>query len=277
MGKLHHLLTLALLGAASTAGWGAVTLDTGYDNGGSVYYGFGAPDNYWIKIASYEPPAAVAPVAPARVVNAAGPGWAPVGNARWVSPRTTTNSSPGTSPARPAYSIYRKCFCLLEGFANPQLSFRIRGDDRIQVWLNTVTTQLLAPVNGNIFAPTLPHSGGTSNIGHFRAGRNCLYVLVEDQIGQNAGGINIGHTGFVLSGTVNAAGLMPGAAFGTEGSFGPCGCPGETQSGGGAPGTPTASNDSEVVRSIIRFAESRRLRSLARLSDTEGGASGLGH
>lgn len=252
-------------------------LDTGFNHGNANYYLVGQQDNYWIKIASYEPPTSSVPVAAAFVLNPAIATWGPVPTARWIGPRNTPFSSGGTNVGNPAYSIFRKCFCLLANYTNPQLSIRVRGDDNIHVWLNTVTNTLIAPVMGNYFTnqgPPLayPQPPLNSNPGFFRRGRNCLYVLVEDYLG---------HIGFSLSGTVNAAGLMPGMAFGPEGSFGPCGCPGETGQGGATPtgspaGSPVSDDDAAVVQEIIQFAETRRLRAMAQRRQAAGAGNGPG-
>lgn len=231
-------------------------LNTGYNHATSSLYPPGAADLYWIKIASYEPPAAAVPVAPGRVVPVPYP-YAFINDANWIAPRLSMASTAGTNLARPAYSIFRKCFCLLNGYANPTLSLEIRGDDYVHVWLNSVTNTLVAPTMGNYFASHGPPHQGTAQPQHFRAGRNCVYVLLEDVTGNIA---------FTLAGSVNAAGLMPSPASGNNANFGPCGCPGEPNSTEGGGGTPTASDDREVVRAIIRFAEARRLRTLERLA-----------
>lgn len=244
-------------------------LDTGYNHGSSTYYLLGNADNCWIKIASYEPPAPSVAVAAARVIDPNIASWGSVG-APWIGPRPSPLSSGGTSPANPAYSIFRKCFCLLSNYANPQISIRVRADDNVQVWLNSVTNELISPIIGNYFSGmgpprAYPAAGQPSNPEFFRAGRNCLYVLVEDQLG---------HIGFTLAGTVNAAGLMPGMAFGPDGDFGPCGCPGgNPATGGGAIGQ-AAEGEAETVQAIIRFAEARRLQRLAR-PDFGVGGTGL--
>ncbi len=248
----------------------AEPLNTGYNHGLPGPYPVGAADNYWIKIASYEPPSSgntVVPVGPAWVV-APPTAWTPVPGAQYISPRQTIFSSSGTSPARPAYSIYRKCFCLLPGFANPRLEFRARGDDNMQIWFNSMRNTLVAPGAGNFNVNDGPvYHRVTTNMAHFRAGRNCLYVLIEDNVA-------FGATGFSLAGTITAAGLMPGAAFGPEGRFGNCGCPGETTPGGAAPEAATAANDTEMVRAIVQFAESRDLRGSATSRADPGAAAG---
>jgi hypothetical protein len=223
-------------------------LNTGYDHGSNTLYPIGAADNYWIKIASYEPPAPAVAVAPARVVNLGSP-WGTIAGARWIAPRLSSASTSGTNHGRPAYSIYRKCFCLLEGYANPTLSVAVRADDYVQVWLNNVTNTIVGPTMGNYFSSQGGPHQGVAKPDHFRVGRNCIYVLVEDVTGNVA---------FTLAGSVNAAGLMPIPAIGNNGNFGPCGCPSEPNSADGSPGSPTASNGNEAELAIDRSAEERR-------------------
>ena len=223
----------------------------------------GAADNYWIKVASYEPPAGNAPVAPAQVLNITGTGWLgaltyPAGNpSRWVGPRNTASSSPGATPENPAYSLFRKCFCLMPGFQNPRIDFQIRGDNNISAWVNFTTNNLVPAQSGRWNLS--PISASTTNASWFRVGRNCIYVLVEDWGGA---------MGFNLAGTVNAVGLMPVAGAGSDVSFAPCQC-----RSGPAVGTATAvtgigaeeartragtDDDSAVVQAILKIAEERR-------------------
>jgi hypothetical protein len=263
-----------------------LALNTGYNNGAFAAYTIPASqpsnisDQYWIKIASYEPYVASISVSPAWVFNHAWGPWAvpltasattPATQSRWIGPRPVVASSPGASVSNPAYSIFRKCFCLMPGYQNPLLSFQIRGDDNIHVWLNTVTQTLVAPVIGN-WGGGAPRSSAPTNLAMFRTGRNCIYVLLEDNY---AGG----QMGFDLAGTVSAVGLMPIAAQGVEASFHPCRCPsgeagalspdGSTQELGGGPVA-----DAAALREVIRFAEARRLLAVARYFGGSAGGSG---
>jgi len=268
---------LAAVGALifiPTMGSAQLVLNTGYNHvtGGPIT--IGKQDPYWIKIASYEPPTSPIQVDPAWAVIMPS-GFAPpmsipaAGNnplrpSRWLAPRQLPNSTTGpngtgTTAGRPAYSLFRKCFCLLRGFANATLTIEVRADDFVQVWLNHLPNTLVAPAIGQYFlsqggplqgtaqqaGPTLP--------GYFREGRNCLYVLVEDLTGNVA---------FNLVGTVNAAGLMPDPAIGTNGNFGRCGCPSEPLSADENPQSSAASNNSEAIEAMARLVEARRLLAL---------------
>ena len=260
----------ALMFVGSAEASTTMPLDTGYNY--LIFGPYGIPpnlsssvtDQYWIKIASYEPPLSAVTVAPAFVLNPAltSPPWAPLfapAVDRWIGAKSNTLSAPGVSQYTPGYSIYRKCFCLMAGYKNPSISInRVRADDDVQVWLNSVRFTLLGPVSGawwNTPGLTVPTN---NNPQLFRVGRNCLYVLVEDRIG---------HTGFTLTGSVTADGLMPAAASGVEMNFKPCDCPPAQP---GTPGTPGAAVEPEadgaaMLKQIVRIAERRRsdaLRSL---------------
>lgn len=278
----RFLLTAAALSTAipGPALAGTLVLNTGYNNG--VPLAIGQQDQTWIKIASYEPPVS-APVAAAWVISTGG--YSTLPGAQWLAPRSSPLSTTGpnsTSPSRPAYSIFRKCFCLLDT-AGAQLSLRVRADDNVQVWLNSVLNTLAPPQAGQLSSglgipyPSLPQY--PANPHYFRLGRNCIYVLVEDTVANGA-------IGFTLAGTVSAPGLMPNAATGVNGNFGPCGCPTEPNSADVGPGTvgpgtygpgtvapgtfgpgtvghgtPHAdqAGDSAAVQAIVNFAEARRL------------------
>ncbi len=256
------LTTAALLAAMPGPAFaGTLVLNTGYNHNNAGLLPIGQQDQTWIKIASYEPPTTLVTVAPAWVVSPPTP-WIVSSSAQWLGPRMSAAGTSGTSPSRPAYSIFRKCFCLLDGpgpQVNPTINISVRADDNVHVWLNSVTQTLIAPIAGN-------HSGGPAraypsqqfpaNPQYFRAGRNCIYVLVEDNVAPPGNFI-----GFTLIGTVNAPGLMPNPAVGLNGNFGPCGCPSEPNSSEGGHGTATGDqhNDSAAVQGIVDFAEARRL------------------
>lgn len=260
-----HSLALFVV-ALSSPSLGQVSLNTGYNHTNFTVYP--APtgtlstpadrDNFWIKIASYEPPAGTVAVAPAWVLNPSPAPWvAPFPNSRWIGPLNSVFSAGaggtgGTNPVRPAYSIFRKCFCLatLQANQSPTLSFQIRADDYVHVWLNSHLNTLVGPVMGNSSGGLLP-SGSTSNPAMFRAGRNCLYVLVEDYFG--------GHMGFNLTGSVTGPGVLPWAAAGVESIFQPCGCPTPGPATGGASSALSERiDDREMIAAIHAIARSRR-------------------
>jgi hypothetical protein len=237
MRKLHCLLVLALSGTSVAAA--ALPLDTGYNHGTFAPYLPGSTtDNYWIKIASYDPSLASVPVAPASIINGvtpvAGVGAQVLGPNPWAA-------LGGTHISKKGYSLYRKCFCLLST-QGASLGFNVRGDDIIQVWLNSVQYTLAGPTVGNFWTGSLPVTSLPSNEGMFLKGRNCIYVLVEDYWGA---------THFSLSGQVTGPGVMPMAAEGVDMVFKPCHCP-QPQTAGAAPG-----NESAMIASIQQAARIR--------------------
>lgn len=230
-------------------------LNTGYDHGAFAPYPnptspSTTQDNYWIKIASYEPPAPSSPVAPAWVIQKAG-GWSlQFPNTQWIGPRNTNAAPAGSSQNNPAYSIFRKCFCLMKGYKEARLNFQLRADDNVQVWLNSVTNTLVPAQIGN-------HSGTpltAQTMNGFKQGKNCVYVLVEDTLN--------GSMGFNLSGSVSAIGLMPQAAASVNQTFAPCAC--DQQPGAAGAGMKTADEEQATVNQIIKIAEDRRKAAMAR-------------
>ncbi|HEX8626006.1 MAG TPA: hypothetical protein VF782_13150 [Allosphingosinicella sp.] len=243
MRKSTCLVALILLGASGDAfGQTMVPLNTGYNHSNfTVYPAPGSAtvlDNYWVKVAANYPPINV----PAFVINTH-PAWqAPLSGggfpSQWIGSTTPDGKSPPI--AQRPYAIYRKCFCLMPGYQKAELSFQMRGDDFIQVWLNTVTSTIVTAQNGSFSGPPI---SGTAQPSQFRRGVNCLYVLVEDP-----GGIV---SGFNLAGTVSAFGLMPMAAAGRGISFAPCQCEGDRR---------TALEDRATIQAIVKIAEDRQRR-----------------
>lgn len=254
--------SLATTRSASAAT--SVPLNTGYNHHFFEPYPAVPPtsttqDNYWIAIASYPP---ISPnVSPAWVLNITPSPWlSPFPATRWVGPRKTVHSPSGTSHFNPAYTLFQKCFCLLPNFKNPELSFRVRADDTIQAWVNTQLNVVLAPSPANFGGSAFPSI--PSNPEWFRAGRNCLYILLED---------TGGHMGFDLTGTVQADGLATLPGFGPDPtSEFDCPC---TRSGAEPIGKTDSveadrleraeESDAEVVRQLLEFAEDRRLNRAA--------------
>lgn len=248
----------ALLVFSSYAIGQTLQLGTGFDNTLTVQAPYpnppnatsNQPDNYWINIATF--PTTTPAVGPAWVLRSPQAGWWPVllPSSRWISAWQTAASPLVTNPANPGYTIFKKCFCLLPGYQNPNLSFRVRGDNNINAYLNTTLNVVLNPAPGAFNSP-VPLSSLPNNPAWFRTGKNCLYVYLEDQ-----GGL----MGFDLSGTVSAIGLLPTPAMGTNGSFTPCSCPG----GPGPVGVPNAvareagDDEGRIVQEILKIAEARR-------------------
>ena len=232
MRKLHGLLALALLGASSAALGQPLPLNTGFNHSTfTAYTAPGTPDNYWIKVA------AIGTSAPASASVIPHPYWAqpmtlPASSggfaSTWIGPTPTGASPSGQVTA----AIFRKCFCLMPGYKQAQLDFKMRGDDGVAVWLNS-TSHLIVPYQGGSFNG--PAINGTATPSQFQRGRNCVYVLVVD-----TGSVV---TGFNLAGTVSAYGLMPMAAAGTGASFKPCTCEG-----------PAAASEQATIKALVKIA-----------------------
>lgn len=241
MRKLHALLALTLSGASSAAlSQTTLPLNTGFDHSTfSVITSPGVQDKYWIKVAASNAPLGV----PAFVINKHLAWQNPLSGGGFGSSWISSTAPNGTSPPGPQpYAIYRKCFCLMPGYKKADLSFQIRGDDAIQVWLNSITNTIVTGQGGS-FAGNPIQGPGPGLSPQFRTGVNCLYVLVED-----TGSVV---TGFNLAGTVSAYGLMPMASAGAGMSFAPCKCEG---------GPKAMVEDRTTIQAIVRFAEERRRR-----------------
>jgi hypothetical protein len=263
LAKRAHLIVplTALFAFGTTAIAPALPIDTGYNY--LTYGAYPAPplsgnssiqDNYWINVASYQPPSMSATVAPAFVIKDNSP-WSPpyTPNSRWISALPTWNSSPGSSGNDHAWTLFRKCFCLAPNFNSATLSFRARHDESLQIMLNSMTNVLYGPAPAN-FNWTVPVVNvPPAKLQALHAGKNCLYVLLEDTGGA---------MGWDLTGDFNANGLYPYAAAGAQQSF-PCDCgahPGPVPYGTSATAARSSmqADDSDVIAGIVKLAESRR-------------------
>lgn len=259
--KINLITVLVALLLTSSFAMGSTTmpLNTGYNH--SIFQPYAAVfgpsttlDQYWINIASY--PTTSPAVWPAYVIQPHSV-WAPaLPGTNWISARNTFTSGAGVNPENPGYTIFRKCFCLLPGFKDANLSLRVRADDTIQIWLNTQTNQVLAPSWGNLNGT--PLSASTTK--GFRVGKNCVYVLLEDYY--------YGAMGFDLLGSVSADGLLPVPAAGVGQSFEPCACrgqgPAEHAGEVGLTKADAASrlkaedSDEPAIGEIVKLADQRR-------------------
>lgn len=231
-------ITMSTAAASQTT----LPLNTGFNNGVFGLYplpsGPAVRDNYWIKVAASNPPT----LDPTYVVNP-NSAWATALSGGGFSSRWLSNTATGASvPGNPAWAVYRKCFCLMPGYTNPQLSFQLRGDDMVLVVLNSIGNTLV-PLQGGRFGAGQPPIAASAQPSQFHAGVNCVLVLVLD-----TGSVV---SGFDLAGTVSAYGLMPVAASGTGASFAPCQC-------NGSPGGAAAINERAAVQALVRIAEARR-------------------
>lgn len=237
-------------------------LNTGFNHAVGSPYPVGVQDNYWINIASYPPSTPfVAPTGAWTIPSISGVWATPFSNTTWIS-AIPTNVSPATnSVSNPGYTIFRKCFCVQPaslGFPPPipSLTFSVRGDNNIEIWLNSIVNQVVPAQPGRFspfLTPIMVNNYNTPSA--FRTGRNCLYVLLEDQGGS---------MGFNLQGTVNFSGLLL-IASGIDASFAPCIC--------GSQAEPRSKNreaddqqveslisdeDEQIIREILEIREARR-------------------
>jgi hypothetical protein len=209
------------------------------------------PDNYWINIASSFPPATPTTTF---VLNPGSTPWLPLPNANWISARNTVGSASGTSNINPSYTIFKKCYCLLPGYQNVAVRFLARADNNITVWFNDTLHPLL-PASSGHWSSGAPLMSLPTNPSYFHTGRNCIYVLLEDD-----GGL----MGFTMDGNITATwGLLPRPAMGTGQTFEPCTC--NTGPTGVASGNPRAlarkedgGDEQAVVNAIVTIAEARR-------------------
>lgn len=219
-------------------------LNTGYNHGiFAPYAPFSGPgnvaDNYWINIASY--PTTNPPIGSSWVLPQGG--WAvPFPNTHWISAWKTSAGPSGLTPQYPAYTIFRKCFCLSPNFKNATLSFRMRADDHFQVWFNSILNVALPPTPSNHWPGATVAASLPSAPSWFKTGRNCIFVLLEE---------TGGHMGFDLLGSIQADGLAEQPAFGPAQTFG-CPCGDSIQ---GTLGVTEA--DQRIVSDIAHIAEER--------------------
>lgn len=235
MYKSAALLALALAGISSPAFSQALPLNTGFDHSNFTVYPLPGtsplPDNYWIKVAASHGPANV----PAFVIKKHNLWQGPLSGGGFLSQYIGAAHPNGPSPSRSkSYAIYRKCFCLMKGYQNAQMSFQIRGDDVVGVWLNSGSNNILPAQSGNFGGAAI---NGPVAKPKFQTGLNCVYVLVVD-----TGSVV---TGFNLAGSVSAYGLMPMAAAGTGMSFRPCMCE-----------SPAGLSEQATINAIIQVANS---------------------
>lgn len=233
-----------------------VPLNTGYNHALTVdapYAPLPNQDNYWIRIGSGFP--ALSPsVAPAFAISPAF-GWLPpFPNSTWINATNSSISIPGVNPNNPGYQVYRKCFCLRPGFNQARMQFRVRADDSVTIFFNNYGNQVL---QGNLsnWGGGNPYSVNVDS--GFKVGRNCLFVLVGDNLGGNAG--------FNLAGNVQANGLLPTPSFGiqgqnNQGTFEPCGC--EQGPAGAQLQKKMVDDDEQAVREIVKFAEMKRIENI---------------
>jgi hypothetical protein len=246
---LAALLCIAPVAADATT---TVPLNTGYNHWLFQPYQVvtnptsNTPDQYWINIASYL--TTNPPIGPSWVLQVPSSAWAqPLPGppqSHWISAWKTA-LNPAVPPFQyPAYTIFRKCFCLSPNFKKETatLSFQMRADDNFQVWFNSILNVARPPTPANHWPGAQIVSSLPSAPHWFKAGRNCIYVLLED---------TGGHMGFTLSGTFQADGLAEQPALGPAQTF-RCPCGDSIQ---GIQGMADA--DQHIISEIAHIAEER--------------------
>lgn len=120
--------------------------------------------------------------------------WAtPFPNSRWIS--VDCSGNPGLSWQTETFE-FTYCFCLNEGFHDPELDLKMRADDAIEdIRLNGNSLPFTG--NGTYAGTPVDETYGKQYRRYFQSGENCLTVEIRD-----TGGII---TGLNLVGTVTAA------------------------------------------------------------------------
>jgi hypothetical protein len=248
MNKMNLIVAILILITVtnSVLATQTVKLNTGYNHSLIVDapYTPTTQDNYWIKVwstsGSFPAPSWAVPIGTA-------PWWTPVlSDSNWINVQNNNGSTYPTSVSSPSYHLYRKCFCLHQGFNNASMKFDFRADDGVAVWFNS--SWLFGFSAGN-WAASTPYTIPSVTSG-FKVGRNCVYVLIGD-VGT--------YTGFNLAGNVTANGLLPTPAFGTAGTFQPCGCGGGGPlAGGQTMKTVDNEDDTKVIEEIVKSVKSNQ-------------------
>jgi uncharacterized repeat protein (TIGR01451 family) len=149
-------------------------LNTGYDQSSGSTIGPCSSDDDW-EITHEDVIHGPAP-RPADVINA-DPGWAgPFPDSRWVS--VACGGGSGLTQNTEAFE-YTYCFCLNEGFSQPELELRMRADDAIEdIRLNG--NSLPFSGTGSFSGPPIEEHYGQRYRRFFQAGENCLTIVVRD-------------------------------------------------------------------------------------------------
>jgi uncharacterized repeat protein (TIGR01451 family) len=161
----------------------AFDLNTGYDQETETTLGDGVDDDDWTITVDETDPGSVPKQA--TVVNGSDiPGnWpAPFADSRWVSHAPDASYAP---PPNSAFE-YEYCFCLREGFHDPELDLQIRADNTItDIRLNGISL----PFTGDGGFQGDPIEETYTDPDPFQAGENCLTLVLENEL--NSAGLNV--------------------------------------------------------------------------------------
>lgn len=282
--KVEQLFTVIGLSVVAFAGTAqaatALDMSTGFNHNSNNLYSTvaGQTDQFWVRVAASaninpQPNTTSSQYAWTTFnggVNNPAP-WLPVSGARWISVNQTGGTI-SSNAANPGYAIYRKCFCLAPNASNVSLNIKaLRADDNVQVWLNSITNSVISPTAGNFGGGAALSANYDNQMAFVRGRKNCVYVLVEDNWIQTGGA-----SGFAMNARVTASsGLWDTAATGLNQEsykpFSDCHC--DFSGGSSAVGNPQTKqmineSDAEVVASLVKYAEQRRL---TRKIDNKGG------
>jgi hypothetical protein len=101
---------------------------------------------------------------------------------------------------------------LIDAVPEHRIQFSVRADDNVQVWMNGIANELVAPQYGRFRSTdATPIQVNQPGQDFLVPGRNCLYVMVED---------TAYITGFNLQGRVTGALATPASGVGMD--FSPC-------------------------------------------------------
>ena len=173
---------------------------TGYNYATSSEYAIGNADPNWAVVADPDPH--TSEPRPAWVIDR-NPAWKePLPGTKWIS------SYPSAADETNGKYTFESCFCLREGFGRPTLNLSLRADDRADVYLSDGSNGSFGASGGHLLGSTPATSSySTSNptqvtppaANLFKAGRNCIRVVVENT--------NSVAMGLNLSGSITTRGL----------------------------------------------------------------------
>jgi len=157
----------------------AFDLNTGYDQDNEIALNQGNDDDDWTITADGTNSGTVP--RPATVADSAASPGGSFDDSRWIS---HSENGGGVSSSDVESFTYEYCFCLREGFENPELFLQAQADDQIaDIRLNGTTL----PFTGDGSFQDEPIQLSYTDTDGFQAGENCLEIVVEDTQGIFAG------------------------------------------------------------------------------------------
>jgi len=162
----------------------AFDLNSGFDQDSGTALGDGVDDDDWTIVEDTDAPGSVPKQA--TVVNqSAAPGnWpAPFQDSRWISHDASALNELG------ATYEYEYCFCLRDGFSDPELDLRIRADNTV-VDIRLNGTSLAFDGDGEFTGDPIEET--YTDPDRFQAGDNCLTLVLENEYWE--AGLNIAGT-----------------------------------------------------------------------------------